>query len=144
MGRYELTQMIKISMYLFENIDLIKFCICHKLLKFLTFTLVRVINYKRNRSKLGLNHVNYAEISLIRFNGPDSLNSEWTHNNQINGQNYRQRLASLKNSAKQKLNRFESISLFLFQTEQIMAVSIVEFSVHGQLNKWETPMTAWV
>ena len=72
-----------------------------------------VINYKRNRSKLGLNHVNYAEISLIRFNGPVSLNSEWTHNNQINGQNYRQRPASLKNSAKQKLNRFESISLSL-------------------------------
>ena len=119
-------------MYLFENIDLIKFCICHKLLNFLDFTSVRIINYKRNRYKLGLNHVNYAEISLIRFNGPDSLNSEWTHNNQINGQNYKQRPATLKNSAKQKLNRFESISLFLFQTEQIMTVPIVEFSAHGQ------------
>ena len=103
-----------------------------------------VINYKRNRSKLGLNHVNYAEISLIRFNGPDSLNSEWTHNNQINGQNYMQRPASLKNSTKQKLNRFESISLFLFQTEQIMAGPIVEFSAYGQLNKRETPTTDWV
>ena len=54
-----------------------------------------------------------------------------------------QRPASLKNSAKQKLNRFESISLFLFQTEQIIAGrtnSIVEFSAHGQLEKWEKPI----
>ena len=55
-----------------------------------------------------------------------------------------QRPASLKNSAKQKLNRFESISLFLFQTEQIMAGPIVEFSAHGQLEKWESPTTDWV
>ena len=55
-----------------------------------------------------------------------------------------QRPASLKNSAKQKLNRFESISLFLFQTEQIMAGPIVEFSAYGQLNKRETPTTDWV
>ena len=56
-----------------------------------------------------------------------------------------QRPASLKNSAaKQKLNRFESISLFLFQTEQIMAVPIMELSAHGQLNKWETPTTDWI
>ena len=55
-----------------------------------------------------------------------------------------QRPASLKNSAaKQKLNRFESISLFLFQTEQIMAGPIVEFSAHGQLEKWESPTTDW-
>ena len=55
-----------------------------------------------------------------------------------------QRPASLKNSAKQKLNRFESISLFLFQTEQIMAGPIVEFSAHGQLEKWESATTDWV
>ena len=54
-----------------------------------------------------------------------------------------QRPASLKNSTKQKLNRFESISLFLFQTEQIMAGPIVEFSAHGQLEKWESPTTDW-
>ena len=56
-----------------------------------------------------------------------------------------QRPASLKNSAaKQKLNRFESISLFLFQTEQIMAGPIVGVSAHGQLEKWESPTTDWV